>query len=226
MRAIPRLRCVRFVAPSMVVLALVVGAGTARAYLGVGWIHNEVKGEFTDELVLSGADAVYDVPRVDPGDGLRYVLGGGGDAVAFELSYALSRHRAPGVLRPDGYPTKYHLVGVDMLIGTRIGRSLTAGRGEIYARLGVAGAWLRLDGSGYDSSPVPFDVQYNGGSFTLGSGFVLRASPMLHPYVEWDYRFTGFNSVNSRGKDIELDERLGGSGPSIMAGLNLRIPRR
>ncbi|NOT34804.1 MAG: hypothetical protein HOP12_11620 [Candidatus Eisenbacteria bacterium] len=201
-------------------------ATTAWSYIGIGWIRNQVDGDFDDDTVLIGADAIYDVPTIDPGDGLRFVLGGGSDKVSGELSYALTHHRAPGALRPDGYPTKLHYASIDLLIGTGLGKSLTSGRGQFYVRVGITAARLRLDGGAYDLSATPFDVEYQGGGFTFGSGFELRFPAGVRPYVEYDYRLVSYGSVLAPRDNIEIEDSVSGRGPSICAGINFALPRR
>ena len=187
-------------------------------YLGVGGAWHEIKGDFDDTLLLSGEDAVYDIPTMDPGSGMRFVLGAGGE-LAFELSYAQSRHDAPGLLRPEGYPTTYHVVGLDLVARTGMGERLTAGHGQVYIRFGLALTRLRMNASGYDASPVPFDAEYKGAGFTLGAGFELKAPGRLRPFVEYDYRWMGYSSVLSRGKDIEIGDPVSGNGTALYAGL-------
>lgn len=203
---------------SLAAITVAPTSAVAGAYLGGGLAWHQIRGEFDDTLLLAGADALYDVPNVDPGMGPRFVLGFG-EGVAFELSYARTRHSAPGLLRPDGYSTLHHVLGMDLVGRTHWGERITAGRARLFTRLGLAIVRLRLDDSGYDLSPQPFDVEYEGGGFTLGGGGELTLHPKLRATLEIDYRFVRYHHALSRGDELELEDSLTGNGAAAHVGI-------
>ncbi len=191
----------------------------AAAYIGAGWARQEIGGEFDDTLVLVGVDAIYDIPTIDPGDGLRFVFGFGRESAGVEFSYTTSDHKAPGDLNPSGYDAEYHVYDVHLVGRVKLLKSLTRERARLYFRLGFAVTSLAINGSAYDLTATPFDPVYHGSGFALGSGFEFKLPLGLTPYAEVDYRWIGYGSVSARGQDIDIDDKVSGKGPSFYLGV-------
>jgi opacity protein-like surface antigen len=198
------------------------GSAEAITSLSVDWARQAVKGDFDDTIILVGPDAIYDIPRIDPGDGIRFGIGWGLPEFEFEVTYATTTHKAPGALRPDGYDTHYHQIGLDLVPHTGILRGPTGGLANVYLRIGGSFASLRIRESAADLVPSLFTPSYNGIGLTLGAGVEMQLLPGLYPRLEYTYRVMRFPSVESQGKTIKLEDRLSGSGSAVYAGMRWR----
>ncbi len=196
-------------------------ATSAQAYFGAAWVRHDIRGDFDDQSALVGADAVYDLPTIDPGTGVRYCFGGGRDA-RIELSYAITHHSAPGDLRPDGYATRYQVYALDLAFNTGIARKLTKDHARVILRFGGALTRLKLAESGYDINLETFDATYSGGGFTAGAGLEFVLPGGFQPHIDYSYNLTGYSSVNARDDSIDIKDRVSGKGPSLVAGFTWR----
>ena len=180
-------------------------------YVGVSAPYVSMGLDFDGQTVFVGPSDVVLVPEVDSAFGLGVSLGMRSAAVAFDLNYLKSDHKA--TFAGATGDVEYQQFGFDV-------RLLHTGQqAEPYFLFGFFFPQLVLkDGSATAGGSIG-DASYRGIGGDLGVGLLYHLHPRFAVDVGVLYRLALFGSVKgAAGSREELDEGLFSGGPGITIG--------
>lgn len=178
-------------------------------YMGMFLAQASVGGNFDDSRYYVSGGTLYDVPKVDDGQGFGIAMGGRFQRFAIEMLYQRTTHDTHTSFVDIGDQKAYYNT-----IDFNFKFDLAAeSRMRPYFLVGFGLPWITIENSEYDGSYS--DETFSGIAGNLGAGVAYFFTPRLCLNGEAIYRWASFSNVDGDS----LDDDLTSEGPVFRIGL-------
>jgi hypothetical protein len=166
-------------------------------YVGALATYNIMTGDFDDSTFLVSSSAIYDVPNVDSGPGLGFILGCRAERGAIELGYQRSVHTTHSSFADIGESTAtYNVIDFNVKLDVLRGVDFLARhRIKPYVLFGVGIPWLTIQDSATHGYSLE-DETFVGFDLAVGTGVAYYFHPQWAITGGLLYRWNWFGSVD------------------------------
>ena len=178
-------------------------------YLGMYAAQVPVGGNFDDTRFYVSGSTVYDVPKVEDGQGFGVVMGGRFPRMAIEMLYQRTTHDTHSSFVDIGDQTAYYNT-IDFNFKFDLAWESKA---RPYLLIGFGIPWITIENSKYDGDYR--DETFHGLAANLGAGLAYYFTPKLCINGEAYYRWARFSNVDGDSLDDDLDSE----GPIFKLGM-------